>query len=165
MKKLWVVILMLICSSLYAQTTESQKNSLLGLKGVMVMVADLDPKIKSDGLTESSIQTDVESKLRIAGIKVLTRDENLKEPGNPYLYIKVNSHTSGNRVHAFQISIKLNQTVFLGRNLKIKVVDCTTWFRVGSIGSIGALNVSSLRDDIKDLVDKFTNDYLSVNSK
>lgn len=89
MKKL-LVLFLLISPCAYAQD-DFQIESLRGLKGVLVLVEALKPEIEADGLRRDSIQTDVELKLRLAGIKVLTEEECLKEPGCPWLYVYINA--------------------------------------------------------------------------
>ena len=48
--------------------------SLKGLKGVGVIVGDMEPEVERAGLTQASIQTDVELKLRLAGIPLLSEE-------------------------------------------------------------------------------------------
>ena len=69
--KVLMVLFLLISSSVYSQQTNI--GSLKGIKGLRVTVETLNPSIEADGLREYQIRTDVELKLRLAGIKVLTR--------------------------------------------------------------------------------------------
>ena len=62
---------------------------LKGLKSVTVFVEELDEDIENQGLRISTFRTDVELKLRMAGIKVLRIEEWSKEPSNPSLYVNV----------------------------------------------------------------------------
>ena len=61
--------------------TEMDRKSLRGLKGIAVVVEALQPEAERDGLTKSQIKTDIELKLRQAGIHVLTTEESFKTPG------------------------------------------------------------------------------------
>jgi hypothetical protein len=63
----------------FALDDEYSRESLRGLRGVHVIVEVLRPAVKKGGLTEAMIRTDTELKLRLAGIRVLTQDEALKE--------------------------------------------------------------------------------------
>lgn len=165
-KMILVSLMVVILSSMvYARSTRCEVESLRGLKGVNVTVEDLKSDIEADGLRKDSIQTDVELKLRLAGIKVLTEEEQFKEPGYPYLYVNVNSVKSNLApTYAFSIEISLKQVVLLVRDLKIRVFAAATW-RKGSVGIVGEQKVDSIRDGVKDGVDEFINDYLSVNPK
>jgi hypothetical protein len=60
-------------SATFAQARNPVIGSLRGLQGVEVMVEDVDPEAERDGLTRNQLQVIVESELRKAGIKLLTR--------------------------------------------------------------------------------------------
>jgi hypothetical protein len=79
----------LICANAYAQDNESTRNTLRGLKGVDVLIERLDQQILKDGLTVDSIRTDVELKLGLPGIRVLSPEERLKQLGSPYLHVNL----------------------------------------------------------------------------
>ena len=49
-----------------AAGSESERQTLKGLNGVRVVVADMHPEAEPSGLTRALIQTDVELKLRLA---------------------------------------------------------------------------------------------------
>jgi hypothetical protein len=123
-----------------------------------VEVEDLSDGAKALGLSAETIQTDVELKLRLAGIRVVTAEEDLKVPGMPTLY--VNPQVLSNS-KAMSISIALDQNVVLDRNGQ-RQVGIKTW-EVGAVG----VNPSAegIRSEIKDLVDQFLNAWLSVNPK
>jgi hypothetical protein len=174
MKKL-LVLFLLISSCAYAQQSENSIRSLRGLKGVWVLVEFLATDIEAVGLSKDNIQTDVELKLRLAGIKVLTKEEWLIEPGSPRLYIRVGYIRVGSTMvplpiqkddtlYAYSIEVELHQNVFLERDPKIYKDGATTWGN-GSVGVVGEEKILSIRDHIKDNVDEFINDYLSVNPK
>lgn len=151
-----VMVLLVAANAATAVDAGFSRASLKGLKGVQVLVEPLQTEVEQGGLNKASIQTDVELKLRQAGITVLT------EEGTPYLYIDVN--TSSGSLYAYFVGVKLCQTVRLDRDPSIQVLLATTW-DVGEVGTVGRVNLRSIRDRIKDLVDMFINAYLSVNPK
>jgi len=105
------------------------------------------------GLTKEAIQTDVELKLRLAGMRI--------ESTTPeFLYIDVNVARDGSAV---SIDVELVQPVGLTRNPSIFIPGAITW----SAGTLGTNPTSAqfIRDAIKDQVDKFLNAWLSVNPK
>jgi hypothetical protein len=166
MKRALVVITaaFLFCSTLMAQgDNELSRKSLKGLTGVWVGIEPLDPDAEKDGLSEDQIQTDVELRLRMAGIKVLTQEQRLATPGMPLLYIRLNTFIY-ERSYPFSINISLIQSVSLKRDPQISIDQATTW-NVGDVGCVGPANVKQIRDVIKDHVDKFINAWLSVNPK
>ena len=158
-----MTVLFFLVANVYAQRGTGKIESLRGLKGVYVFVEYLYPDIEKDGLRKDSIQTDVVLKLQLAGIKVLTRKEFVKEPGRPYLYINVNSVKNESFSYVYYIEVDLIQKVFLARDPKTRTFGTTTWRKVG-MGIVGEQKADDIRDNIKDLVDKFINDYLSVNN-
>jgi len=158
--KVLMVLFLLITSSVYGQT---DIESLRGLKGVYVIIESLKPDIEADGLREDQIQTDVELKLRLAGIKVLTEEEWEKELGCPCLYVKVSAR-KWESIYSCSTDVELHQDVYLVRDSSIRVFGAITWYK-SSFGLIGEMKVYQIRDSIKDYVDEFINDYLSVNPK
>ena len=148
--------------------TEMDRKSLRGLKGIAVVVEALQPDAERDGLHKDQIKTDVELKLRQAGIRVLTTEESFKTPGSPYLYVNLN--TTKNDVlygafstYAFSIQVALKQDVTLTRDSDLKG-SAPTW-ETHTLGIVGATNLQDTRRVLGDLLDRFSNDYLAENPK
>lgn len=159
LSRLAMVLLVAAGAATGQSDSEATRRSLKGLEGVRVLVESLSAEAERDGLNETTIQTDVELKLRQAGIRVLT-----KETG-PYLYISVNASLQTDfRLYAFAISVEFNQSVRLDRDPDVWIPGAVTW-RVGGVGSVGQFKLRQLRDSIRDYVDQFINAYLSVNPK
>jgi hypothetical protein len=131
----------------------------------VVLVETLKPEVEENGLTKTAIQTDVELKLRQAGIPVLdAKDPKLPKLEVAALEINVNIVTSSDGIWVFTVSVALGQNVRLVRDPSIIGVFANTW-DVVETGRVGKPNVRELRDLIKDGVDTFINAYLSVNPK
>ena len=144
--------------SVQASDSEISRKSLQGISAISVEVEDLSDGAKALGLSAETIRTDVELKLRLAGIRVVTEDEDLKLPGMPSLYVIA---TVVNSSKAVSIIVELQQNVTLERNGQ-RAVGATTW----DAGAVGVnLTAEDIRDKIKDLVDQFLNAWLSVNPK
>ena len=153
-------------SVIFAQrkrTNQEEIESLRGLQGVRVRVEDIDPEAEQDSLTKSQIQMVVESEIRKAGIKVLTEEEWFSIPGSAILSVNVNTHKSSDGPYSFNISLELVQRVASFRNPYFARL-APTW-NTGSVGTVGASNLRNIYDSVKDMVDIFINDYLSVNPK
>jgi len=159
----WVMMTILFLSSGVMSQTIG-KDSLKGLKSVYVIVDNLKSDIEKDGLSTSAIQTDVEQKLHMAGIKVLTEEEWTKEPGGPYLYIGVSSYKRDTGLYAFHIEVELSQDVILYRKQDV-LCPAITWACVGLTGTVGAKKVNGLREKVKGRVDLFIKDYFEMNPK
>lgn len=150
-----------------AQDSVLARESLRGLPAaVFVLIENPPPELESDGLFRAQLQTDVELKLRLAGIKVLTREQHLvqDEDGRPYLYLSINSVKRQSGFYSLCIDISLMQDVRLVRNFQL-VYGVSTWSK-GSVMTVGENRLrQAVRDDVKDRVDEFINAYLSVNPK
>jgi hypothetical protein len=159
------MFLLVAASAANAQNDEISRQSLKGLKGVFVLVEPLRAEVEKGGLNKTSIQTDVELKLRQAGTTVLTEAESHAVPGGPVLYVNVNAQSSQNGLtYAYSIRVELNQDVRLDRDPSIRIIGATTW-SVAGVGTVGRDNLRDIRNSTKDRVDEFINAYLSVNPK
>jgi hypothetical protein len=161
------VVLLVAVSSATAQDDDprGERQSLKGLKGVYVLVEDLKAEAERDGLNQASIRTDVELKLRQAGITVLTKAEAEAAPGAPCLYISVDTKGSQSEsLYGVSMKVELKQNVRLDRDPSMWLPGVTTW-SVEAVGTVGRGKLRNLRDRVKDYADRFINAYLSVNPK
>jgi hypothetical protein len=152
--------LTLIGGIAYAGDTQPERNSLRGLKGIYVLVEHLNKDLIKDGLNTDTIKTDVEQKLRLAGIGILSRDDFFKELGYPYLYIDANALKLQRGGYVYNIDVALMQAVILERFFVR--LQAQTWSRE-DLGATPRLD--TIRDSIEILVDQFINAYLSANPK
>jgi hypothetical protein len=156
---------LLVHVSLALSDLPHERATLAGLTGVEVIVEPMDPAAEKDGLTQSTLQTDVELKLRQAGIRVLTLGERLAAPGNPYLYLRVGTMKHDELgFYVYNIDLELTQEVRLTRNPTITSLG-TTWYAPGKIGTVGFRKLFQLRENVRDTVDQFLNAYLAANPK
>jgi hypothetical protein len=163
-------------SSVFALMTrddEGARLTLKGLKGVYVLVDLFEEEIdnlKKIGLSEETIRTDVEVKLRMAGINVVSRPDILKIPGAPHLRVEIAGVTtagSGKDLKQITstISVMLVQRTILERDLSISTY-AVTWSRAGYAYGLTNQDISDkIRSIVKDCMDRFINAYLSVNPK
>jgi ferredoxin-fold anticodon binding domain-containing protein len=174
-KKIWIamaVVLAVCIGGLWAAENKTNdqitiitgKDTLKGLQGVYVIIEDLEPEVEKLGLTRQQLQTDVELKLRQNSIKVLSEEEWFKTREKPHLHINVSVVTrEESRSAVYVISVNLYQYVFLARDIT-KVCDASTW-KKETFGSVGLSRIETIRESVKDDIDKFINDYLAVNPK
>ena len=160
-----IVAACLLFAGTAAADNETQRNTLAGLKGIYVEMESIDSEVERDGLSASAIQTDVELKLRQAGVTVLTHDQWLRTTGKPWLYLNVNVHKEPSwGGYVYGIKLHLIQEVTLTRAPRT-IIDAATWEAVGSVGIAGQARLSHIRDAAKDMVDQFINAYLAANPK
>ena len=164
-------IITLLTASAYGQKNgELEKATLRGLPGVNVFVNGLGTDIEQEGLTKEQIQTDVELRLRKAGIRVLTVEEVRNTEIKPVLMISVLTFRSkalsdflGGSVYSYSINIELNQTASLKRAADQQYL-VITWSD-NAVGMTTSKALRTIRDGVGDYVDKFINDYLAANHK
>jgi hypothetical protein len=136
-----------------------------GLIGVYVLITDMDPEAEKDGLAKSTIRTDVELRLRQAGIRVLNSSEWLATPGSPDLFLRLSTlKPKEGPLYAFGIQLGLVQRVRLARDPNITVM-AVTWEATGRYGTIATERLSELRAEVRDMVDEFINNYMAANPK
>ena len=155
------LVVLLLLPGVSQALTDEQK-ALGGLKGLYVSVDDIQPEVKRLGITKDQIKTDVELRLRKAGVKVLTEKECTATPGSPFLYVNVNTNiVPTSAIFSYAISVGLKEAVMLNRDMG---VSATIWERT-VVGNIEKSKISKIRETIGDGVDIFLNDYLAANQK
>lgn len=163
------VMLCGLLGTIWARPAEAQgdgaaaRATLKGLTGVCVVVDSIDAEAQRDGLPNAQIQTDVEVKLREAGIRVLTLLEAGETPGSGFLVLSLYAHADDEGLYAFTVQLKLIQAVRLARNGAYTVG--ATWSKGGYSGTVGRTKLSLVRNNVRDVADDFINAYLDVNPK
>jgi hypothetical protein len=144
------------------------RSTLRGLHGVYLAVGSLSPEVESLGLTTAMLKRDAELKLRMAGIKVLSKREWVQTKGGPVCYVEVNivndvvlEKTLGFDIYAYDIRVEFNQDVVLVRDITTKTLS-PTW----SSSYLGITNsLPRIRGKVKDMIDSFIAAFLDVNPR
>jgi hypothetical protein len=150
-----LVGLLLTCLVVPASVLADERDTLRGIRAIKVVVENLKPDVERDGLNASTLQTDVELKLRQAGIRV--------EETTAYLYVRVTT-LKREAMYAYSMTANLSQHVVLVRDPAISA-NAVTWNALGGIGMVGSARLSVIRDYVRDVVDEFVNAYLAANPK
>ena len=132
-------------------------------------VSGITQEAERAGLYRATLQTDVELRLRKAGIRVLTGEQWLNEPGQPTLAVIVELYKLPHgRVAGYAKSLRvvLQQTVLLSRNPSTILRNAVTWKSFDMVGTSnrGGLK-NNIRDNVAELVDQFINNFLAENQK
>ena len=147
-------------ASTSANDSQAERVSLTGLTTLSVVVEDLAPVAQKNGLTQAALETEVERRLRQAGVSV-TPD------ADAYLYVHVIVAEPGSSLPLpYVIDVALMQEVTLPRGLKTRTpLQCQTWW-VNSLGLTGPDRLrSAVGDRVNEFVDQFIRAYRSVNPK
>jgi hypothetical protein len=139
-------------SSLFGGDDDYTRQSLVHISSLDVVIEGLPSGASRIGLTKEVIQTDVELKLRLAGIHVGSQ-------ALQYLYVNTNV---SNDASAASFIIELRQPATLVRDPKITALGATTWSLSGLITNPTGDGIRSI---IKDQIDHFLNAWLAVNPK
>lgn len=140
---------------------ELQRPSLRDLNGVEVLVSISLPEGEALDLTRSQLQSEVEVKLRTAGVRTLSSESSFDTPGSPFLYVKLSAFKADPSGYVCRIDVDLNQDVILERDPAIRTV-ATTW-QTGWVGLFPQLKMSALREPINSRLERFISDYLALN--
>jgi hypothetical protein len=158
----WILVgwLMALPAAATAADSQIERASLTGLTTISVVVEDLAPIAQKNGITTATLQTDVERRLRQAGISV-TPD------ADAYLYVHVTVADPGPSLPLpYVVDVSLMQEVTLPRGLKTRTpLQCPTW----SLNRLGMSSADRVRapvtDRVDEFVDQFIRAYQSVNPK
>jgi hypothetical protein len=144
----------------FGQARDEDKEVLRGLDRVHVVVERLKAEIEQDGLFTSTLQSDMELKLALAGIKVLSEDECRQIPCVADLYLHVDAFKQADG-YTYRIHLALREPVAVLRK-HIRVIG-TTFRMHDELGMTE--NLSEVREGARDLLDKFIEVWQAANSK
>ena len=121
-----------------------------------VLVEELDADSEAIGLTKRQLQTDVELRLRTAGVK-------LDDSARPNLYLNVLVlHDPEQQDVAYNVSLAFQQWGTFDGGFR---GSGTTWDE-SAVGRAGEARAARyIREHVGDKVDMFLNDYLKANPK
>jgi hypothetical protein len=144
----------------FAFLSPEETEILKGVDGVRVEIKRLKPEIERDGLFRSTLQTDAELKLQMAGIKVLSEDDAADRPNIPSLYLNLDA-LKCSLGYVYRIQFTLREMVTLTRK-PVKTLG-TTYRTTERFGI--STNLSEIREDAREVVDDFIKAWMEANSK
>jgi hypothetical protein len=160
-----VVLVSLCWPSLAFPAVFDQREVLRGLKGLKVIVESIPPDIERLGLTKKDVQSDVETRLRQAGIKIYP---DFRPPAMTALYVNIhvlNPPTARNVV-VYSINTMLFENSYLKRDAgsvgDLKEVRAADWTRA-MVGILPTANIRDIRKKLDEELSKFFADYFAMN--
>jgi hypothetical protein len=164
---IFLFIFLIMGSVAFALDSEVTRQTLKGLQGVYVILEDMQPNIQKyalkAGLTKEQLQKDIEHRLKENGINAFSKDEWMRTPGNPVLYVNVNTHETEKYWYAYDIKTELQQVVHVEANPKARTLAATWSINITGMANIGNLQV--IKGDVGVLVGRFVEAYKAVNGK
>lgn len=149
-----------VTSGAYGQVRQEEMENLRGLGQVYVVVERLKPEIERDGLYASTLQTDAEMTLKMAGMSILEPDESDQPPKAPSLILQVNALKSAEG-YIYDTRVSLREPVFVLRT-RMQMEGTTIRFR-GRFGC--TLHLSDIREEARDALDIFIKAWQEANPK
>ncbi len=139
--------------------------SLVGVKGIYVTITDLNEDARSAGLTKEQLKTDVELKLRLAGIKLNSPEEWFSSKHEELFLVTIATDSDDDSPSiAYTVAVELSQRRKLLRRPNARVF-APIWGRGTEGMCLKNEFPQEARDHVKTNVDKFINDYLTANPK
>jgi hypothetical protein len=133
---------------------------LRGISSVWVLIESLGPEEANIGLADDAVRTDVELRLRSAGLRVISPEESNKigVKDNTFLYVNVAVTSDG---LAATVLAKFAQGAYLLRN-SLPIGTVFTWT---DVSTLSRPSLDLIRSEINDLVDQFLNEWLKQNPR
>jgi hypothetical protein len=142
------------CSSiLIGDDGDLSRRSLRGMGSLHVVVEQLPEGARQLGLSEESLRTDVELKLRQNGITVTD-----VKGSQALLYVAVNV-VQGGRAASLYVAVEKEARLLRDDSI---FVTATTWSTAGAVANPEA---KFIRARVGDLMDQFLDAWLSMNPK
>jgi hypothetical protein len=146
------VFILLPSPSLKAEYITDTRETLRGIKSILVVVKNFCPAAQEYGFTRDTIQKDVASQLERAGIEVIPLK---KFPTlNPYLFIEAKTVRSGLDLFAYSLLINFKQLVYLGSKPDLSF-DAITWSKMIAGTAREKELGKAVRSSVEDSVDIF----------
>jgi hypothetical protein len=135
-------------------------HGLRGISSVWVLIEGLGSEEANIGLADDAVRTDVELRLRSAGLRVISREESKKiaVKNNTFLYVNV-AVTSGGL--AATVLAQFAQAAYVLRN-SLPIGTAFTWT---DVSTLSRPSLDSVRREINDLVDTFLRAWLKQNPR
>ena len=149
-----------ISTQAMAHLSSADRELLRSLDGFRLAVDRIRPDVERDGLFRSTLLEDMELRLRMGGVKVLSEEEAEKKPDAPCLYLYVDA-LKCSLGYVYKVRLALMEPFKLVRN-NVKVT--ATVLRIPDELGITS-NLSEIRDAAVEFVDEFVKAWKAVNPK
>ena len=163
---LFGVITSIVWAGVVTADIETMQRSLIGLRGVGVVVEEVRPYLTDHNLASATIETTVTLRLRQEGIRVLSDDEMLADEHHSYLYVRLSCACEGTDLAVpVALDVQLWQEVQLIGKLSRPVSGCT-WYAASRVGYYGLNKLDDgARGMLRDELDEFVNAWLATHPK
>jgi hypothetical protein len=183
-----LALLMVDSSAFSFQDSRESRETLREVTSIYVVIEGFTPELEQNGMSLNQLKTDVEFKLRKAGIDVIKSVE-ARESAESFpagLYVRIDAlksdilkRTIDIDYYAISIHVELVQSCLPLRHELVSLFAkkdtdpsyvpsqsalACTW-STNNIYLVGGKRITAIRDCVQELVDHFIKAYLSVNPK
>ena len=160
-----ILISTLVLAASARADTPDERATLRGITAVRVIVDNPGRDVEPFGVSQAALRADVESRLKRAGITLLGPNE--RAQGMPYLHLGVSIFPAGepsDELFIYSIDLVLYQEVRLIRLPGVRA-SSPTWKAIGTIGTLKADNLATLRDIAGQYAASFVSAHQAANPK
>jgi len=159
-----MVALLGMASPVPALDTPNERITLVGLTGVHVVVYHIGAEGDRDTLERSSLQAELEQRLRLAGLRPLGATEALRSAGRPTLELRLNLARSrqAHQLYVYSVQLALRQQIQLARARTLESF-AITWSEPPEVGTIEPAHLSVVLDAMRAKVDQFLAAWRAAN--
>jgi hypothetical protein len=139
-----------------APDTPNERVTLVGLTGVHVVFDEVGEEGERKGLTRASLQAEVETRLRRAGLRVLSPTEAMAAVGRPTLQLRVSLLPAPGAadLYVYSVDLAVRQHVRLTRDRSLESY-AVTWSENRAVGAVRADRLGVVRTVLLQKVDDF----------
>ena len=163
-----LITFLLLFSVFSAAAFSADRDTLVDITGVAVIVEEISEDAEKDGLKPEYLKALVEQKLADSGIMVLEERKWFSVFGGAYLLIKfVGSKSVSEGYYISFTDIELHQTVVLfGKKLGENITTAASTWSAGKLYTCPALELKEcVGGTVGQLTDLFIQDFKTVNSE
>ena len=159
-----MVALLGMASPVPALDTPDERITLVGLTGVHVVVYHIGAEGDRDTLERSSLQAELEQRLRLAGLRPLGATEALRSAGRPTLELRLNLARSrqAHQLYVYSVQLALRQQIQLTRARTLESF-AITWSEPPEVGTVEPAHLSVVLDAMRAKVDQFLAAWRAAN--
>ena len=148
-----------------SQAPASKAAALVGVSAVAIVVNPLHDDARKNGLSEAALRVIAESKLKTAGIRILSNDEYRSESSvHPYVLISLNVLLSSPG-DGYMFSVAVSARRMIRSPLNKEFVPAVLWEAGGLGGGVGGGMQKNAENYVGDITDQLVGDVLKANPR
>ena len=157
-------VILLLSAAAQVRADESDKDVLKGLQSIGIKIDRLSRKARALGITYETVTINIVSKLRQAGIKVVSSDVLQKDPSLSFLKISLMLDYNDPK-YKYTVVVGLNERVYFEKDPQI-ISYAMPWWRIVKGEDVGDGDVAKhVLETLQYIINEFIANYNEVNPK